>query len=84
MVLAQKQAYGSMEQNREPRNKPTDQWTINLPQRRQEDAMERRLHHQQVGQERETAIRQAVKPDTRLGHGQNNSKWLKTRQHKAP
>ena len=28
-----------MEQNREPRNKPTDQWTINLPQRRQEYTM---------------------------------------------
>ena len=39
MVLAQKQTYGSMEQNREPRDKPTHQWTINLPQRRQEYTM---------------------------------------------
>ena len=34
VVLAQKQMYGSMEQNREPRNKPT--CTVNLQQRRQE------------------------------------------------
>ena len=34
MVLAQKQTYGSMEQNWEPRNKPTHQWSINLWQRR--------------------------------------------------
>ena len=31
-VLAQKQTYGSMEQNREPRNKPTHLWPINLCQ----------------------------------------------------
>ena len=30
MVLAQKQIYGSMEQNRESRNKPTHPWSINL------------------------------------------------------
>ena len=30
MVLAQKQIYGSMEQNREPRNKPTHLWSTNL------------------------------------------------------
>ena len=28
--LAQKQIYGSVEQNREPRNKPTYLWSINL------------------------------------------------------
>ena len=37
-----------MEQNREPRNKPTDQWTINLPQRRQEYTMGKRQSLQQV------------------------------------
>ena len=36
MVRAQKQTYGSMEQNREPRNKPTQLRSINLQQRRQE------------------------------------------------
>ena len=39
MVLAQKHTYGSMGQKREPRNKPAQQWTINLPQRRQEYTM---------------------------------------------
>ena len=36
MVMAQKQTYGSMEENRELRNKPTHLWSINLQQRRQE------------------------------------------------
>ena len=48
MVLAQKQTYGSMEQNREPRNKPTHLWSINLRQRRQEYTMEKRHSLQQV------------------------------------
>ena len=39
MVLAQKQTYGSMEQNREPRNKLTHLRLINLRQRRQEYTM---------------------------------------------
>ena len=39
MVLAQKQTYRSMEQNREPRNKPTHLWLVNLQQRRQEYTM---------------------------------------------
>ena len=30
MVLAQRQTYRSMEQNRKPRNKPTQLWSINL------------------------------------------------------
>ena len=30
VVLAQKQTYRSMKQNREPRNKPTHLWSINL------------------------------------------------------
>ena len=40
MVLAQKEKYGSMEQDRKPRNKPTHLWSINLQQRRQEYTME--------------------------------------------
>ena len=39
MALIQKQTYGSMEQNREPRNKPIHLWSINLQQRRQEYTM---------------------------------------------
>ena len=30
VVLAQKQTYRSMEQNGEPRNKPTHPWSVNL------------------------------------------------------
>ena len=33
MVLAQKQTYGSTEQNSEPRNRPTHLWSINLQQK---------------------------------------------------
>ena len=43
MVLAQEQTHRSMEQNREPRNKPTHLRSINLQQRRQEYTMEKRL-----------------------------------------
>ena len=39
MAWAQK-THSSMEQNREPRNKPTIIWSINLQKRRQEYAME--------------------------------------------
>ena len=42
MVLVQKQTYGSMEQNRQPGNKPTHLWSINLQQRRQEYTMGKR------------------------------------------
>ena len=35
MTLSQKQKYRSMQQNRKPRNKPTDLWSINLWQRGQ-------------------------------------------------
>ena len=48
VVLAQKQPYGSMEQNREPRNKPTHLEPINLRQRRQEYTMKKRQSLQQV------------------------------------
>ena len=42
MVLAQKQTHRSKEQNKEPRNKSTHLWPINLQQRRQEYIMEKR------------------------------------------
>ena len=48
VVLAQKQTYRSMEQNREPRNKPIHLHSINLQQRRQEYTMEKRQSLQQV------------------------------------
>ena len=43
-----KKIYWSMEQNREPRNKPTHLQTINLQQTRQEYTMEKRQSLQQV------------------------------------
>ena len=39
-VLAQRQKYRSMEQNRKPRDKSTHLWTPNLRQRRQEYTMD--------------------------------------------
>ena len=42
MVLAHKQKYRPMEQNREPRNKPTHLWVLYFWQRRQECTMGQR------------------------------------------
>ena len=42
VILAQKQKYRSMEQNRKPRDKSTHLWTPYLWQRRQEYTMEKR------------------------------------------
>ena len=42
MVLAQRQKYRSLEQNRKPRGKSTHLWTPYLQQRRQEYTMEKR------------------------------------------
>ena len=42
MVLAQKQKYRSMVQDRMPRDKPIHIWASNLRQRRQEHTMEKR------------------------------------------
>ena len=41
MVLAQKQTYRLMKQDRKPRNKPKHLWSINLQQRRQDYTMEK-------------------------------------------
>ena len=43
MVVAQKQTHRSMEQTREPRNKPMYLWSINLQQERHEYTMEKSL-----------------------------------------
>ena len=42
VVLAQRQKYRSMEQNRKPRDKSTNLWTPYLRQRRQGYTMEKR------------------------------------------
>ena len=43
MVLAQKQKYRWMKQDRKSRDKPTHMWSTNLWQRRQEYTMEKKL-----------------------------------------
>ena len=43
MTPGQKQTGKSMEQNRQPKNKPKHLWSINLCQRRQEYTMEKRV-----------------------------------------
>ena len=48
MVLAQKQKYRSMEQDRKPRNKPTQLQSINLQQRRQDYIIEKRQSLQKM------------------------------------
>jgi len=51
MVLAQKQnkkTHRSMEENREPRNKPMLLWSINLQQRRQQYTMGEKWSLQQM------------------------------------
>ena len=48
LVLVQKQTYGSMEQNKEPRSSPTHLQSINLQQRRQVYTIGKRLSLQQV------------------------------------
>ena len=42
MALTQKQIHRSLENNREPRNKPMNIWSINLQQRRQKYTMGKR------------------------------------------
>jgi len=48
MVLAQRQKYRSVEQNRKPRDKPTHLWTLYLWQRWQEYTMEKTQSLQQL------------------------------------
>ena len=46
MLLAQKQKYRSVEQNKKYRNKPIHLWSINLQQRRQENMTAKRQSFQ--------------------------------------
>ena len=55
MVLAQKQKYRSMEQDRKPRNKSTHLWSINQLQRRQDYTMEKRIFFNEWFSENQTA-----------------------------
>ena len=74
----QKQTNGSMEQNRQPQNKPTHLWSINVEQRRQEYAIKTRQSFQQVVWESWTTAQKSMKLEyTRTLHTKINSKWLK-------
>ena len=48
MALAQKQTYGSMEQNRGPKSKPIFLRSVSLQQKRQKYTMEEKQSLQQV------------------------------------
>ena len=70
VLLTQKQAYGSMEQNRKPKNKPTYLRSINLQQRRQKLKMEKRKYFRQVAWEGWIATCTSMKSEHHTQHTQ--------------
>ena len=66
VVMAQKQTCGSMEQNREPRNKLTHLQSINLRQRRKNYTMEKRQSLWQIVLGKLTASRKSMKLEDSL------------------
>ena len=73
VILAENGHDKMMEQNREPRNKPTHQWPINLQQRRQKYIIEKK----NKCWESQTTTCQSMRLEHSLvPHKQTNPKWL--------
>ena len=90
MVLAQKQTHRSMEQNREPRNGPTNVWPTNLCQNKKEYPMEKRWSLQQMVLGKLDSHMQKNEPGP-LSYTIHKNKFkmnerpkLKTRSHQNP